>query len=420
MSRSTKSLRDIKSLSLRDVKSLRDIKSLKALAAGTAATALLTLGAAAPSAHAAQDPAHATAAATDCALPGRTGWTDEGHGTDYTQFQRPIGTKRVLMLFVDFPDAPAAGPTTDYYRQLAPAADWMRRDSYGRTGLDITPLDRWIRMPQDSASYGFQRGITFEQHEAYVRQAVAAADPYADFSRYDLVYIVPAKSASAISFSPTYLYDPTTAGITADGKRVKWAVTFGQDMWHWGFKVADHETGHTFGLPDLYAFTGTDYHRFVGGWDLMGDIAGAAPQHLGWERWKFGWIDDRQVACLPSAGSRTVDLKAVESPGGTKIAVIRTSDTTAYVAESRRAVGADAKTCSTGVLVYKVDSAAQTGDGPVRIVNGNPGATPPSGCRALDMAAFHAGQSFTDPATGVRIDVDSGASLHDRISITRN
>ncbi|AOR36906.1 peptidase M6 [Streptomyces fodineus] len=390
---------------------------LRGLAAGAAAAAFLSLGTAAPTAHAAPEPTHATTPATDCALPGGTGWTDEGHTTDHTQFQQPLGTKHVLMLFVDFPDAQAADPISDYYRQLAPAAQWMKRDSYGRTALDITPLDRWIRMPQDSTSYGFQRGITFEQHEAYVRQAVAAADPYADFSRYDMVYIVPAKSASAITFSPTYLYDPTSAGITADGKRLKWAVTFGQDMWHWGYKVADHETSHTFGLPDLYAFTGTDYHRFVGGWDLMGDIAGASPQHLGWERWKLGWIDDPQVACLASAGHRTVRLKAVESPGGTKIAVIRTGATTAYVAESRRAIGADSQTCSTGVLIYKVDTSTQTGYGPVQIVNGNPGATPPPGCRALDMAAFHSGQTFSDPATGVRIDVGVSSPLHDEISI---
>lgn len=401
------------------------IKSLRALVAGAAATAFLSLGASAPTATAATTPeptpasAHSGAPAADCAVPGRTGWTDEGHATDYTQFQRPLGTKHVLMLFVDFPDAQASGSTSDYYRQLAPAAQWMKRDSYGRLALDITPLARWIRMPQDSTSYGFQRGITFEQHEAYVRQAVAAADPYTDFSQYDMVYIVPAKSASAISFSPTYLYDPTTTGITADGTRVKWAVTFGQDMWHWGFKVADHETSHTFGLPDLYAFTGTDYHRFVRGWDLMGNIAGSAPQHLGWERWKFGWIDDRQVACLPSAGRRRVRLKAVESPGGTKIAVIRTGETTAYVAESRRAIDADSNACSTGVLIYKVDSATQTGYGPIQIVNGNPGATPASGCQALDLAAFRPGQSFADPATGVRIDVERSSPLHDVISITR-
>jgi M6 family metalloprotease-like protein len=391
--------------------------SCRPLAAGAAAALALSLCALAPIATAV--PQRHTSTAGDCALPGATGWTDEGHNTDYTQFQRPIGTKRVLVLFVDFPDAQASGSTTPYYRQLAPAADWMRRDSYGRARLDITPLRRWIRMPQAATAYGFQRGITYQQQELYVRQAVEAADPYVNFADYDMLYIVPVKSASAISFSPTYLYDPTATGIVADGKRIKYAITFGQDMWHWGFKVADHETSHTFGLPDLYAFTGANVHRFVGGWDLMGNIAGAAPQHFGWERWKFGWIDDNQVACLNSSGSRTVRLKAVESPGGTKIAVIRTGETTAYVAESRRAVGADDKECSTGVLVYKVDSSTKTGEGPIQVMDGNPDATPPQGCTPLDMAGLHRGQSFDDPATGVRISVQRSNALQDEISITK-
>ncbi|MER6031411.1 M6 family metalloprotease domain-containing protein [Streptomyces sp. NPDC001851] len=385
---------------------------------GVALSVLIPLVGATPAAAASHLPAAGGTPASDCALAGGTGWTDEGHNTDYTQFQQPLGTKRVLMLFVDFPDAQATDSTTAYYKELAGAPDWMREDSYGRLKLGITPLKRWVRMPQDSTTYGFQRGITFAQHELYVSQAVKAAEPYADFSAYDMLYIVANKAATAISFSPTYLYDPATPGIDVDGKRIKWAVTFGQDMWHWGFKVADHETSHTFGLPDLYSFTG-DTHQYVRGWDLMGDIAGPSPQHVGWERWKFGWIDDDQVACLNQAGSRTVRLKAVESPGGTKIAVIRTGETTAYVAESRKAVGADATACSSGVLIYKVDSSTQTGNGPVQVVNGNPGATAPTGCASLDMAAFRPGQSFTDPGTGVRIDVKSSGALHDDISITK-
>ncbi|AUG77081.1 peptidase M6 [Kitasatospora sp. MMS16-BH015] len=381
--------------------------------------ATLALVLAAPLVAAAPASAAASPGAAACALPGATGWTDEGHTTDRTQFLDPIGTKHVLTLFVDFPDAPAQGAPQDYYDELAPAADWMRQDSYGRTRLDLTPLRRWLRMPQASNSYGFDRGISFEQHELYVRQAVEAAAPYTDFSRYDLVYVVPTKNASAITFSPTYLYDPTAAGITVKGHRIKWAVTFGQDRYHWGPTVADHETSHTFGLPDLYAFTATDYHRYVGGWDLMGNIAGASPQHLGWERWKFGWIDDRQVACLPTAGKRTVRLNAIERTGGTKIAVLPTGPTTAYVAESRRALGADAKACSTGVLIYRIDTATQTGQGPVQVVNGNPTAVLPTGCTPLDLAAFQPGQSFTDPASGVRIQVRSKGPHDDLVVLSR-
>ncbi|MFG2873732.1 M6 family metalloprotease domain-containing protein [Streptomyces sp. NPDC048337] len=331
--------------------------------------------------------ASGVAPASDCALPGRTGWTDEGHDTDRTLFQPSTGTRRVLTLFVDFPDAPDTDSTQPYAAHLAPAADWLGTASHGRVRLDVSVLPRWIRMPAASDSYGFARGLTFEAHEKYVRDAIAAADPYADFSRYDMVYVVPTKAATAISFSPTYIHDPATPGVTADGTRLKWAVTFGQDMWHWGFKVAAHETGHTFGLPDLYAFTGAP-HRYVGGWDVMGDIAGHAPQFLGWHSWKLGWTRDRQVACLAGPGRRTVTLTPVERPGGTKIAVVRTGETAAYVAESRQ---------GQGVLVYKVDSAVRTGEGPVRVMN--------------DHAAYAPGETFADPEAGVRIDVLSGNAV---------
>ncbi|MFD9906487.1 M6 family metalloprotease domain-containing protein [Streptomyces sp. NPDC059063] len=360
-------------------------------------------------------PSPAPAAA--CALPGGTGWTDEGHDTDRTQFQPSRGTRRVLTLFVDFPDAEATGSTREYAAQLAPAARWLRTASYGRTRLALTSLHRWIRMPAKSTTYGFERGLTFEAHEKYVRDAIAAADPHVDLSRYDMVYAVPTRTASAITFSPTYLYDRTTPGVTADGTRLKWAVTFGQDLWRWGPGVAAHETGHTFGLPDLYSFTGAT-HRHVGGWDVMGNIAGPAPQYLGWHSWKLGWTGDSQVACLPAPGSRTARLTPVERPGGTKIAVLRTGGTTAYVAESRRARGNDRDACSTGVLIYQVDSATPTGEGPVRVLNSSPNAEPRPGCTRLDMAAYAPGQTFTDPENGARIEVLAGGGAGDVVRLT--
>ncbi|MEV4442336.1 M6 family metalloprotease domain-containing protein [Streptomyces sp. NPDC049577] len=388
-----------------------------ALAACAAVPTTAATAATAATATASPAPPERPPAAAGCALKGTTGWTDEGHDTDPAQFQRATGTHRVLTLFVDFPDAPAADSTEAYAAELAPAADWMRTASYGRSRLAIDFTRQWVRMPAASTGYGFQRGLTFEAHERYLRDAVTAADPSTDFSRYDMVYVVPARTASAISFSPTYLYDPATPGVTADGARVKWAVTFGQDMWHWGHKVAVHETAHTFGLPDLYAFSG-DTHRFVGGWDVMGNIAGRAPQYLGWHAWKLGWIDDDQVACQAAPGRRTVRLSPVERPGGKKIAVVRTGPTTAYVAESRRAEGNDPRPCSTGVLIYKVDSATATGEGPVRVMNGHPSATPPAGCTPLDLAAYGPGESFTDPAAGVRIDVLAGGATGDTVRVT--
>ncbi|WKX73780.1 M6 family metalloprotease domain-containing protein [Streptomyces sp. XD-27] len=357
---------------------------------------------------------------SDCALRGTTGWTDEGHTTDSSVFQRPTGTKKVAMIFVDFPDAPATESPADDAAQITPGADWVRNASYGKTRLAISQHQRWVRMPHNSTDYGFERGLTHETHEAYIKDAVRAADPDVDFSAYDMVYVVATKNAKAISFTPTYIYDPGTEGVVADGNRLKWAVTFGQDMWHWGPKLVGHETAHTFGLPDLYAFDGTDAHRHVGGWDVMGLISGAGPQYFAWHSWKLGWTADRQVVCRASKGSTTVHLKAVESGGGKKMAVVRTSPTTAYVVESRRKVQADTGLCATGALVYKVDSSVETGKGPIRVMDAEPDATPASGCRPLDDAPYGAGESFTDSAAGVTIKVLSSDAGGDTVRVTKS
>ncbi|MEU7008957.1 M6 family metalloprotease domain-containing protein [Streptomyces sp. NPDC046332] len=363
----------------------------------------------------------ATDAVSACALRGATGWTDEGHDTDYSVFKRPTGTVRVGMIFVDFPDAPATEAPADDAAQLTPGADWLWNASYGKAWLAVTQHRQWARMPRKSTDYGFARGLTHETHEAYVKDAVAAADPSVDFSRYDMVYVVATRNASAISFTPTYVYAPGTAGVRADGTLIKWAVTFGQDMWHWGPKLVAHETGHTFGLPDLYAFdAGTDAHRFVGGWDVMGLIGGAGSQYFAWHSWKLGWTADSQVVCRASPGSDTVYLTAVEYGSGTKMAVIRTGPTTAYVVESRRAIQADRGACSTGALVYKVDTSVRTGYGPVRVVDAKPNATPANGCRPLDDAPFWAGESFTDAAAGVRIDVLGADGYGETVRITKS
>ncbi|MFD9633745.1 M6 family metalloprotease domain-containing protein [Streptomyces violascens] len=378
-------------------------------------TALLLLLGAPPGVAATRD------AVSACALHGTTGWTDEGHDTDYSVFQRPAGTLKVGMIFVDFPDAPATESPADDSAQLTPGADWLWNASHGKVWLAISQNPRWVRMPHNSTDYGFARGLTHETHEAYVRDAVAAADPYVDFAQYDMVYVVPTRNAAAISFTPTYTYEPGTAGVVADGRLVRWAVTFGQDMWHWGYKLLGHETAHTFGLPDLYAFdAGSDAHRFVGGWDVMGLISGAGPQYFAWESWKLGWTDDSQVLCRASAGSDTAYLTAVEYGSGTKMAVVPTGPTTAYVVESRRAVQPDTGLCSTGALVYKVDTSAQSGYGPIQVVDAKPSATPAGGCRPLDDAPFWAGESFNDSSAGVRIDVLGADGYGERVRVTKS
>jgi len=370
------------------------------------------------------DPAHAYNGSTSaCSLTGTTGYTDEGQQTDYTRFQNPVGTKHVAVIYVDFPDAAGTTlPLTPYYNQLSGSANWMWNASNGHTWLDLqAPYGNWVHMPKNSTDYNWERGFSWATHQTYVKDALtAAATAGVNLSQYDMFYVVPTGTAAAIGHSPTFIQDPANPtwvwnGATQSWVVIHWAVTFGQDMWTWGYKVADHETSHTFGLPDLYAFSG-DLNQYVGGWDLMGRISGPAPQYFGWEAWKLGWITDSQVSCLSTANTYSTTLNGVEYGGtGYKLAVIKTSNTTAYVAESRKAASNDSSACATGVVIYQVNTSTVTGSGPIRVVT-NPNAAAPTGnCSALDMQTWQPGQSFQDDTARIRIYVNSSDSFDDTV-----
>ncbi len=154
--------------------------------------------------------------------------------------------------------------------------------------------------------------FSIANQKAYAREAVLAADPDVDFSPYQLVYIMPPRNATQIAFSPELnLY---TDKIEVDGTVVKNGATYGQDMFTWGPKIINHETGHAISLPESYnGGVSTNIHNFVGGWDLMGNILGHAPEYMAWNKWKLGWLDDADFGCLATDGSAEYTLSPVST-----------------------------------------------------------------------------------------------------------
>jgi hypothetical protein len=254
--------------------------------------------------------------------------------------------------------------------------------------------------------------------------AVTAADPDVDFSAYDLLYVVTPKEADQIDYSPAFL-SAAGDGVKADGNEMRFGATIAQDIWtpNWGYKVLVHETGHTFGLTDLYSLH-TDVmklHGWVGGWDLMGNIGGYSPDFLAWHRWKLGWLDGSEVDCVTNKGQSDHVLTPVETAGGKKAVVIRTSDDSAYVAENRQAIGHDAGACDEGIIVYKVDSSVESGSGTIRMKDAHPDT---SLCGdGFGDAPFGIGDgeqtTFEDAAAGVTIEVLSHDGTDYSIRVTR-
>jgi M6 family metalloprotease-like protein len=211
----------------------------------------------------------------------------------------------------------------------------------------------------------------------YVGDAIAAAEPTFDFSQTDVVYVVAAKT-DLLPNSPTFRGKPGT--FSADGFALGPAVTFGKDAYTNGRTIVPHETGHTLGLPELYAFDEAgpgDKHRFVGTWDPMGNVF-TATDFFAWHRLKLRWLDPRQVVCVSRRHRKTVELAPIETPKNddrsysrkrrrkrlAKAVFVRTGSTTGLLVENRQRLGNDGSICKTGALVYTVDSSIKTGSAP--------------------------------------------------------
>jgi M6 family metalloprotease-like protein len=353
-------------------------------------------------------------------------WENEG-STDYDYHLRPSGQLDAVMIFVDFPDAMSDEPTEPLFDQLAvPAMEWYETSAAGAMTFEITPVHEWFRMPQASSVYDIRRdgGLTVDGYRAYLQAAVDAADAAVDFTGYELLYVVASKG-SVNDYSPAYI---DYQGVVADGNTIRYGSGLGSDVWlrpedDYGAMTLAHETGHTFGLPDLYDYNGAsyeDFHRWAGSWDTMGLFI-TQGDFMTWHKWKMGWYASEQIVCIDAPGVYEIDLTPVSQPGGTKAAFVMTSPTTAIVAEARSRTGLDAEQCDEGVLVYSVDMTVASGAGPIRLASAHPGGdTDPTRlyeCGPLYNAPYDVGAgeqaSFTDAVAGVSIEVTvAGASFY--------
>jgi len=367
---------------------------VKGAAAWVAVVGVVALAGMVPQPAAARPPACASLAKTDAYLSeGRASTSD----AEANIRPRLPGTLRAAVIFVDFSDAPASGTPSEIVASwMQPGVEWLRVSSYGRLTVTLRPATAWVRMPKPAASYGLDDVVEPDEHQAYVADAIAAADPTYDFSRTDMVYVVAAKTDS-LPNSPTFRGVPGT--FTADGRQLGPAVTFGRDAYTYGRTILPHETGHLFGLPDLYAFKGDDIHRFVGTWDLMGNVF-MASDLTAWHRLKVGWLDPAQLVCVPNGRTITVQLRPLGAAGGTKAVFARTGPGTGVLVENRQRVGNDVSICDQGALVYTVDSSVESGAGPIRVAGGS---TAGCGFGPRSDAPIHTGQG--GKVTGVRVAV---------------
>jgi M6 family metalloprotease-like protein len=305
--------------------------------------------------------------AAACQLPELAGRGDVGLGFPrYADRLATSGVIRAKVLFVDFADVPAAQTPQQLFALISPgSSQFFQTVSYGALDWQFDPYFTWLRMSKSSNSYNWQN-LGYDDFRAYLQEAVALADANVDFSDADTVVVLTNPAATNIFKGPAFAGAPQWGGYSADGVTFYNGLASGADLPTWGALWLNHEAGHTMGLPDLYAFAGTT-HRFIGGFDNMGLIAGKAPEHMAYNRWLLGWLSDSQIFCQQTA-TATIALSAIEQPGGIKAAMVRVGPSSLVAVETRRALGYDTNLPKSGALVYTIDSAISSGNGPIRVV----------------------------------------------------
>jgi len=113
-----------------------------------------------------------------------------------------------------------------------------------------------------------------------------------------------------------------------------------------------HETGHLFGLPDLYDTS--ELTEGLGHWDLMAsgnEQKPYRPAHMSaWTLATLGWITE-----LPVTASRSVTLGPIET-GDTAVVVPVAGTNEFYLLENRQPIGSDSMMAGPGLMVYHLDT----------------------------------------------------------------
>jgi len=251
----------------------------------------------------------------------------------------------------------------------------------------------WVRVSGSDATYeGTDNGLNCARMGGLMRDAATVLDDTVDFSQFDndgpdgipnsldddgyvdavvmihpkvdgsCKFVNPAAETSIWAHRCSSVSYTTNDASNATGGNVKfrdYIIQGGQggdggctSNEPQAMGVVAHETGHLFGLPDLYEIGGNG--AGIGRWGLMGSggqLTAYRPTHLNaWSKAQLGWVTE----------------VLIDSDTTLEISPIVTSDT-AYVLpisgtneffmlENRQRIGSDSMIYREGLLVWHVDS----------------------------------------------------------------
>lgn len=274
-----------------------------------------------------------------------------------------FGRQKHFFAFVSFEDFnPNETPSQVMEVIDSHAPKYFRENSYGKLRITNLHNPQWIKLPIESKTLNWLQGEnTYKAHLEAIEMAMQSVDPFFDLSSFTGFHVIFGTDPLIFKGGTAAWISNGTAELVADGKvftRVSTYSIGGLKNWgaHGG-QIVTHEMGHTFGLPDLYSYSGNsgDYesvHRFVGDFDIMGFLAGNNPAMISWNRWRLGWLTSKQVACIRPGVDLTIELDPLNKKNAKnkKLIVVDIEPKTKLVIEYRP-LGTDALQEKGGLLI---------------------------------------------------------------------
>lgn len=311
----------------------------------------------------------------------------------------PIGTVKNLVILARFSNhtgrtLPSVSDfntlfnTVGGHGTLAPTGsvrDVYTEMSYGQMTLQSTVL-AWVTLPQTETYYANNdSGLTTRTHDL-IRDALAAADGLVDFDDFDT-------DADGYVDSIAFVhsgYGAEWGGTDQDGTDMtdriwshRWSLFTGEFTSAEGTRVYDyhinpalwstsgsaigrvgvicHETGHFFGLPDLYDTVGTG--QGAGSWCMMANSWGFSGQQLRpphfspWCKIELGWLAPITISVGGTHNIAQVQTNAVVHK------ITSNFPSQEYLLlENRNKTGYDADIPAAGLAVWHIDDTASHDD----------------------------------------------------------
>jgi M6 family metalloprotease-like protein len=270
---------------------------------------------------------------------------------------------KLLVLPIIFDEIPFTNTDlTNLENALKSTSEFYSKMSYGRLKLifEIPERELWVKLLKSAKSYGIIPNLPQQNNEIIAIDAIALADKQINLSAYQSVIIE--SGYSSLTSIGQGMGGKTFVGKT--GSVVGATLEIGEAVGR--ASVISHELGHNlFGLEDLYVFLNSKRPTVpepqpAGKWDVMSEGGSLVPGFFGWNRLLMGWLPDSEIRCIKNQNSTTHFLSNIDNVTDPKLVLINVASGITIAMESREI---DSK--NQGLLVYKIDSNINHGDGPI-------------------------------------------------------